>query len=54
MLSISSTKLQDLLDAFPNVPRRSIQRDLKALVDKRVLSSDGETHTRIYRPAPLA
>lgn len=41
--------IQTFADLFPNLSRRSLQRDLKALVEKELLVSDGETNQLIYR-----
>jgi hypothetical protein len=35
--------------ACPNVNRRTLQRDLKMLIDKGLLSSDGATNHLSYR-----
>ena len=40
--------IQDLEALFPEVNRRSLQRDLKALLDKELVVSEGATNQRIY------
>jgi Fic family protein len=41
--------IQDFETACPNVNRRTLQRDLKMLIDKGLLSSDGATNHLSYR-----
>lgn len=41
--------IQDFERLYPQVSRRTLQRDLKALVDKGLLISEGATHHMIYR-----
>jgi predicted HTH transcriptional regulator len=40
--------IQDLETACPNVNRRTLQRDLKILIDKGLLSAEGATKGTIY------
>ncbi len=37
----------------PNVNRRTLQRDIRALLDKRLISASGATHQQVYRLAQL-
>lgn len=40
--------ISDLTKLLPNVPRRTLQRDLKKLLDAGLLAEAGETHQRRY------
>jgi Fic family protein len=42
--------IQDFEALCPSVNRRSLQRDLKALVDSRLFSVEGATNRQTYRP----
>jgi hypothetical protein len=41
--------IQDFERLFPEVNRRSLQRDLKAMVDMGLLVSSGSTNKLVYR-----
>jgi Fic family protein len=41
--------IQDFEKLCPDVNRRSLQRDLKAMMDKHIISSEGATHQQEYR-----
>jgi Fic family protein len=41
--------IQDFEELCPDVNRRSLQRDLKGLLDKELVSSEGATHHQEYR-----
>ena len=43
--------IQDFEGLCPDVNRRSLQRDLKAMVDHGLIISEGETHLLLYRLA---
>jgi Fic family protein len=49
ILRNSSLTIQEYELLLPNVPRRTLQRDLKILVDKKVLVTGGSTHHISYR-----
>jgi Fic family protein len=49
ILEHGSLTIQDIEHLFPKVNRRSLQRDLKAMVDKGLLISEGSTNKLIYR-----
>jgi hypothetical protein len=42
---------QDFERLCPDVNRRSLQRDLKVLVDQGLVVTEGETHHLLYRLA---
>lgn len=42
-------KIQDYLLAHPKMNRRTLQRDLKILLDKNLISSEGATNKLVYR-----
>ena len=44
-----SLRIQDFEALCPGVNRRSLQRDLKILLDKGLLASEGATNRLIYR-----
>jgi len=41
-------RLDDLVGAFPDVNKRTLQRDLKALVDKGILRQSGTARAAHY------
>ena len=43
--------IQDFEGLWPDVNRRSLQRDLKAMVDRGLIVTEGETHQLLYRLA---
>ena len=49
ILEHGSLTIQDFERLCPEVNRRSLQRDLKAMIDKGLLLSEGETNQLIYR-----
>ncbi|MDF1590611.1 MAG: Fic family protein [Desulfobacterales bacterium] len=51
ILEHDSLTIQDFERLCPNVNRRSLQRDLKAMVDHGLIVSEGETHHLLYRLA---
>lgn len=46
-----SLNIQDFESLSPEVNRRTLQRDLKAMVDRGLIVTEGETHHLIYRLA---
>jgi Fic family protein len=49
LLESGSLTIQDFERLFPDVNRRSLQRDLKLLADKGLVVPEGETNRRAYR-----
>jgi Fic family protein len=49
ILEQGSLTIQDLERLYPDVNRRSLQRDLKAMVDMGLLVSEGATNKLVYR-----
>lgn len=49
ILERGSLTIQDFEHLFPDVNRRSLQRDLKAMVDMGLLISEGATNKLVYR-----
>jgi len=49
ILKNGSLTIQEYELLLPDVPRRTLQRDLKILVDKKVLLVGGSTHHISYR-----
>jgi Fic family protein len=49
LMEQSEADLQAFQAIFPNVPRRTLQRDLQQAVAKRVLLARGATHQKRYR-----
>ena len=49
ILEHDSLTIQDFKRLCPEVNRRSLQRDLKAMVDVGLLVSEGATNKRVYR-----
>lgn len=45
-----SLTIQDFARICPEVNRRTLQRDLKKMVEDGLLSTEGETHKLLYRP----
>ncbi len=45
-----SLTIQDFASICPEVNRRTLQRDLKKMVEDGLLSTEGETHKLLYRP----
>jgi predicted HTH transcriptional regulator len=48
ILEHGSLTIQDFEGLCPDVNRRSLQRDLKAMVDHGLIVSEGETHRLLY------
>jgi Fic family protein len=51
ILEHGSLKIQDFEGLCPEVNRRSLQRDLKAMLDRGLVVTEGETHHLLYRLA---
>jgi predicted DNA-binding transcriptional regulator YafY len=49
ILEHGSLTIQDFEHLYPEVNRRSLQRDLKAMVDMGLLVSEGSTNKLVYR-----
>ncbi len=49
ILELGSLTIQDFERLCPEVNRRTLQRDLKAMIDKGILKSEGATHRQEYR-----
>jgi len=49
ILEYGSLTIQDFERLCPKVNRRSLQRDLKKMVDGGLLTTEGETHNLLYR-----
>jgi len=49
ILEHGSLNIQDFEAICPEVNRRTLQRDLKAMIDKGILESEGATHHQEYR-----
>lgn len=47
-------RIQDLLEILPDVPRRTLERDLETLVGERALQAIGEKKGREYQPRQKA
>ena len=43
--------LKDFIGLFKDAPRRTLQRELKGMVDKGLLTPEGATNKLRYRPA---
>ena len=41
--------IQNYEEICPELNRRTLQRDLKAMIDKGILKSEGATHRQEYR-----
>ncbi len=44
--------IRDFEKICSDIPRRSLQRDLKDLVDKKLLATEGATNQLVYKLAP--
>jgi predicted HTH transcriptional regulator len=51
LLQNGKLTIQDFEDICPDVNRRSLQRDLKGLLDKELITSEGATHHQEYKLA---
>jgi Fic family protein len=49
LLEHEKLTIQDFEKLCPDVNRRSLQRDLKRMIDKEIISSEGATHHQEYR-----
>jgi len=49
LLENGKLTIQDFEGICPNVNRRSLQRDLKAMLDKKLIASEGATHHQEYK-----
>ncbi|MFZ0242855.1 MAG: hypothetical protein WAL90_14525 [Desulfobacterales bacterium] len=49
ILEHGSLTIQDFEGLCPDINRRSLQRDLKAMVDGGLIVTEGETHQLLYR-----
>ena len=49
ILEHGSLTIQEFQNLFPEVNRRSLQRDLKAMPDMGLLISEGATNKLVYR-----
>lgn len=49
LLAHDKLTIQDFEKLCPDVNRRSLQRDLKEMLDKKLISSEGATHHQEYR-----
>lgn len=49
ILEHGSLTIQDFEHLHPDISRRSLQRDLKAMVDRGLVVAEGETHNLLYR-----
>lgn len=45
----ASLTIQDFEEICPGIARRSLQRDLKIMVDKGLFACEGKTNSRVYR-----
>ena len=51
IMEYGSLTIQDFERLCPEVNRRSLQRDLKTMVDRGLVITEGETHRLLYRLA---
>ena len=49
LLGLDSMAIEDLGAALPGIPRRTLQRDLQLLVEKRIAVAEGAARSRRYR-----
>jgi len=49
ILEHGSMTIQEFESLYPDVNRRTLQRDLKIMVDKGLLLTEGATHQMIYQ-----
>jgi hypothetical protein len=54
ILEHGSLTIQDFEGLCPEVNRRSLQRDLKVMVDRGLILTEAETHHLLYRLAEPA
>ena len=48
LLAYGKFSIQDFEELCPDVNRRSLQRDLKSMLDKNLVTSEGATNQLIY------
>ncbi len=51
---IEHLTMRDVINLFPDVPRRTLERDLETLTKERALKAHGEKKARTYRPGANA
>lgn len=51
LLERNQLTIQDFESVCPDVNRRSLQRDLKGMLDKELITSEGATHHQEYKLA---
>jgi len=49
LLEGGSVGIEEVEAALPGVPRRTLQRDLQVLVEKRIAAAEGAARSRRYR-----
>jgi Fic family protein len=49
LLGLDSMAIEDVEVALPGIPRRTLQRDLQVLVEKRIAVAEGAARARRYR-----
>ena len=49
LLQNGKLTIQDFEGICPDVIRRSVQRDLKGMLDKKLITSEGATHHQEYK-----
>ncbi|MBK7642158.1 MAG: Fic family protein [Planctomycetes bacterium] len=52
LLQHPGINLEEVQELLPETPRRSLQRELKSLLEKGVITSEGATNRVVYRLAP--
>jgi hypothetical protein len=52
MLQYKELAIKDFEQICVGIPRRSLQRDLKNLVDQGIVITEGETNQLIYKLVP--
>lgn len=52
ILRYGELTIKDFEQLYLNIPRRSLQRDLKGLVDKQLVITEGSTNRLVYKLAP--
>ncbi len=48
LLGLNSVAIEDAEAALPGIPRRTLQRDLQVLVEKRIAVAEGAARARRY------
>ncbi len=49
LADLDSLAIDELQAALPDIPRRTLQRDLQVLVEKRIAVAEGAAKARRYR-----